>query len=229
MSRMDSRYSLSFSLSPRLILGLRLWESRRTSSRMLRSSSTARAVPHQAIERPRGIQLLGRGLGRRDPRHARAVDHRQAVLETKLVRLDAEHEARNHRASPDLGGDDLVHRRAHADLVRIETDRGAGQHVHAAEVRAGRDGRRLVVEPLEEHHVLPVRHHRQQARPQLHGRALALRPPVDRLHAVREIDDAQPQRRRVRLHRRRGLPEERQGLHPGQRQRDPHASEEVTP
>ena len=34
----DSRYSLSFSLSPRLIRGRRLWESRRTSSRMLRSS-----------------------------------------------------------------------------------------------------------------------------------------------------------------------------------------------
>ena len=35
--------------------------------------------------------------------------------------------------------------------------------------------------------------------PELHRRAAALGPPVNRLDAVREEDDAQPQRRRVRL------------------------------
>ena len=38
MSRMDSKYSSSFTLSPRLIFGFKLWESPRTASRMLRSS-----------------------------------------------------------------------------------------------------------------------------------------------------------------------------------------------
>ena len=49
-----------------------------------------------------GIDLLRRRLGRRDPRNARAVDHRQAVFEPQLVRLDAEHEARDGRAVADL-------------------------------------------------------------------------------------------------------------------------------
>ena len=49
--------------------------------------------------------------------------------------------------------------------------------------------------PADEDHVLAVRQHRQQARPELHRRAAALGPPVRRLDAVREEDDAQAQRR----------------------------------
>ena len=75
---------------------------------------------------------------------------------------------------PICDGDDLIHRRADADLVRIEADRRARQHVHAAEVRAGRDGRRLVEQALDEDHVLAVRHHRQQARTELHVAPLPL-------------------------------------------------------
>ena len=192
MSRIDSKYSLSLTLSPLLIFGLRLCESCRTSSRMLRSSVRPVPSPTRRSNARDGIDLLGRRLGRRDPRQARAVDHRQAVFEPQLVRLDAEHEARDRRAAADLRRDDLIHRRADADLVRIEADRRTRQHVHASEVRAGRHGRRLVVEPLDEDHVLAVRHHRQRGRAQLHGRAAALGPPVDRLDAVREEDDPQP-------------------------------------
>ena len=143
MSRIDSRYSLSFSLSPRLIFGL---QALRVLPDLVEDAPvdlTAAAVPDQTIEHARGIQLLGRGLGRRDPRHARAVDHRQAVLEAQLVRLDAEHQARNRGAAADSGGDDLIHRRADPDLVRIEADRGARQHVHAAR-GAGWSKRRAV-------------------------------------------------------------------------------------
>ncbi len=189
----------------------------------------ARAVAHQAVERPRGIELLGRGLGRRDPRQARAVNHRQAVFEAQLVRLDAQHETRDRRPAPDLRGDDLVHRRADANLLRIEADRRPRQDVHAPEMRARRRGRGLVVEPLNEQHVLAMRHHRQQPGADFHVGPGALGPPVDRLDAVREEDNPQPQRRRVRLHRSGGLTEERQRFHPGQRQRDSYASQEVTP
>ena len=77
--------------------------------------------------------------------------------------------------------------------------------------------------------ILAVRHHRRQRGTDLHARPGAFRPPVDRLDAVREEHDAEPQRRRVLLHRRGRLAEHRQRLHPGQRQRNSHASQEMPP
>ena len=155
----------------------------------------AGAVADEAIEGARRVDLLGRRLARRDPRQARAVDHRQPVLEPQLVGLDAEHEARDRGLVADGVGDDLIHRRAGPDHVGIEADRRAREQVHAAEVRAGRDERRLAEQPADEDHVLAVRQHRRQAGAELHRRAGALGPPVRRLDAVREEDDAEAQRR----------------------------------
>ena len=53
------------------------------------------AVADEQVEGARGIDLLGRRLGVAGPRDARAVDHREAVFEAELVRLDAEDEARD--------------------------------------------------------------------------------------------------------------------------------------
>ena len=197
----------------------------------------AGAVADEAIEGARRVDLLGRRLARRDPRQARAVDHREPVLEPQLVGLDAEHEARDRGLVADGVGDDLIHRRAGADHVGIEADRRAREQVHAAEVRAGRDERRLAVQPADEDHVLAVRQHRRQAGPELHRRAGALGPPVRRLDAVREEHDAEAQRRpagglaRGAGGGRRGafLRQQRHRLEPRQRQGDADAAEEVTP
>ncbi len=196
MSRMPSKYSFSLWCRHVLMRGFRLCDSCRTASRMLRSSDAAAAVADETIEGARRVDLLRRRPRRRDPRQARAVDHRQPVFEPQLVRLDAEHEARDRGAIADGRRDHLIHRHADADLVGIEADRRARQQVHAAEMRAGRGEGRLVEQAADEDHVLPMRQHRHQARAQLHRRAAALRPPVRRLDAVGEEDDAQPQRRR---------------------------------
>ena len=117
-----------------------------------------------------------------------------------------------------------------ADLVRIEADRRARQHVHAPEVRAGRDGGRLVEEPLDEDHVLAMRHHRQQ-RP---GRS-----PSSRRCPWPTSGSARRRSRRRRCPaaaaacspwpRAAACAEQRQRLHPGQRQRDADAAQEMTP
>ncbi len=237
MSRMPSKYSFSLWWSSRLTRGLRPADSRLHRVEDAAIEGPAGAVADEAIEGARRVDLLGRRLARRDPRQARAVDHRQPVFEPQLVGLDAEHEARDRGLVADGVGDDLIHRRAGPDHVGIEADRRAREQVHAAEVRAGRDERRLVVQPADEDHVLAVRQHRRQAGPELHRRAGALGPPVRRLDAVREEHDAEAQRRtRGGLARgassgRRGafLRQQRHRLEPGQRQGDADAAEEVTP
>ncbi len=129
---------------------------------------------------------------------------------------------------PTCDGEDLIHRGADANHLRVEAHRFAGQHVHPPEVRAGGGHRALVVEALDEEHVLAMRHHRQQPGTDLHVGPAALRPPVNRLDAIREEDDPEAQRRRVRLRGGRSLADQRQRFHPGQRQRDAHAPQEVT-
>src|SRR5207249_3458529 len=66
------------------------------------------AVAHEPVEGARRIDFLRRGFRGRGPRQAGAVDHRQAVFQAKLIRLDAEYETRDRGAAADVGGDDLV-------------------------------------------------------------------------------------------------------------------------
>jgi hypothetical protein len=129
----------------------------------------------------------------------------------------------------DLGCDHLIHRSADPDLIRIEADRRSREQVHPAQMRTRGDRRGLVEEALDEDHVLAMRHHGQRRWTELHVRANALGPPLGRLDAVREEDDPEPQRRRGRLDGFDRLSEHRQRFHPGQRQRNSHASKEVTP
>ena len=229
MSRIDSKYLAQLQV---VVLADLRPQALRLLAHFVEDAAIERAagaVPDQSIECPRRIDLLGRGLGRRNPGEARAVDHRHAIFKAQFVRLDAQDEARDRRAAADLRGNHLIHRRADADLFRIEADRRTRQDVHPSEVRAGRHGGVVVEQPLDEQHVLAMRHHRRQPRAELHVGAGTLGPPVDGLDAVREKDNPQPQRRRVRLCGRDRPAHERQRFQPGQRQRDANAAQEMSP
>ena len=203
---------LSLTLSPLLIFGRRLWESCLHRVENAASSVRPEPSPTRRSNAARRVDLLRRRLGRRDPRQARAVDHRQPVFEAKLVRLDAEHEARDRRPIADLGRDDLIHRRADADLVRIEADGGPESTFMRPRCGLVETCALLVVEALDEDHVLAVRHHRQQ-RP--------ARAPSSRRSPWPTSESARRRSRRrrcpaeaeaARLDRRRGLTEDAGGI-----------------
>ena len=152
-------------------------------------------VADQAIERPRGIDLLGGRLRGRDPRQARPVDHREPVLEPQLVGLDAEHEARDSRlvrrepwpapgpstcrhgsrsGSRLTGAPDSRFMRPRCGLVETCADWLKRPLMNTMSSRCGSIGCRPGPSSIVS--------------------AAALRPPVRRLDAVREVDDAQADR-----------------------------------
>ena len=105
----------------------------------------ARAVADEAIERARRIDLLGRRLGRRRP--TTGSSRRSSTGRPRAAARSARCRARGSAPAvrpPICEAMTWSIDVPDADLARIEADGRAGQHVHAAEVRARRDRRRLV-------------------------------------------------------------------------------------
>ena len=129
-------------------------------------------------------------------------------------------------------GHHLVHAGADANVVGVEAHLDAGEHVHAAEVRAGGDEGGLVVETADEDQIFADGRERLGGRAELHGRAGAFRPVVRGIDAVGKIDAGEAQRRLVgigSLRERRGiLRQEGQRFQPRQGERDAGAAQEVT-
>ena len=94
------------------------------------------AVADQLVEGARRIDFLGGGFGRRHPRDVRAVNHREAVFQPQLVRLDPQRQTRHGGLIADALRQHLVKRRPYADLFRVQADRRAGEQIHSAQVRA---------------------------------------------------------------------------------------------
>src|SRR5215468_7217209 len=149
---------------------------------------TAFAVADQLIEGARRIDLFGGRLGRRLPRDVRAVNHREAVFQTQLVRLDAQRQTRRGGLIADALRQHLVKRRPDANLFRIQAHRSAGEQIHSAQVRACGNERLLMIQPAQENQVFADRRERLRRRAEFHVLALALRPPVNGLDAVGKED-----------------------------------------
>src|SRR5687767_855574 len=99
---------------------------------------------------------------------------------------------------PDLPGENLIEGGSHANLVGIEANGFARQHVHAPQVRAGGCQGLLMIETANEYQVFANRREGLRGGTEFHPRALSFSPPVSRFHAVREEDGREAQRWLVR-------------------------------
>ena len=185
----------------------------------------ARPVAHQQVERPRRIDLLGRRPRWRRPRDARSVDHRQAIFEAQLIRLNPQRQTRHRRLPANPLRENLVKTRPDAYVRRVQAHLRARKQIgRTAQMRARRNERLMVIEAFDEGVVARVRRHRRQRRADLHLPPFTLGPPVLRFHAVREVDRRKAHRRLGRLRLRSG-----QRLHPRQRQRHASPPQKIPP
>ena len=178
MSRIDSRYSSSFRRSGVLTCRARSRASASTSSRIAAVEPAAGGVADEQVEDARGVDLLGRRLRVAGPRDARAVDHREAVFQSELGRLDAEDEARDGGLRADRAGRGPGPSTGRRGSPSWSVLTQAPESRLAMRPRCGllcRDGL-LVEQALEEDHVLAEGLHRLQAGADLHRGAGALAP-----------------------------------------------------
>ena len=131
----------------------------------------ALAIANQLIKGAGGINFLWRGLGRRDPRDVRPIQHRQAVFQPQLVRFNAQRHACNGGAAAQLTRQHLVKRGAHFDDTGVGADRRARKHIrHAPHVRARIDECLVIIQAVDEDQILADRHQRRDGGTQFHGR-----------------------------------------------------------
>src|SRR5262245_24801844 len=193
---------------------------------------TALAIAKQLVEEARRIDFFGGGFGRRHPRDVRTVNHREAVFQPQLVRLDSQRQTRRGGSIADALRQHLIKRGPYTDLFRVQTDRRAGEQIHSAQVRAGGNKRLLMIKPAQEDQVFADWRERARARAEFHVFALPLSPPVNRLDSIGKENVRKSNRRfvRIRSHRNAAVLRKKwRRFHPWQSKRHTRASQKLSP